>query len=113
MTTEYEWIGPERPVCSTCGHQGERFRLPIGLSVIGYRFSLNVDPTRPRLGPDTWGPATLEHWIALFAMPGSEIRNEVGRVITAEDMLRIIRRGDPFDNPDFELFDFKENHRRT
>ncbi len=87
MGTNYYWNA--EPPCVTCGrpHEG----LHIGKSSGGWPFALHVIPER--------GIRTLDHWRAMWAKPGSVIRNEYGELVSAEEMERTVTQRTWRDGP--------------
>ena len=76
MGTNYYWS--EEACQSPCKHCRGGDRLHIGKSSGGWCFSLHVIPYE--------GINTLDDWKAKFALPGSEIVDEYGTRLTAEEM---------------------------
>lgn len=76
--------------CEHCGRSDES--LHIGKSSMGWCFGLHVIPEE-EIG-------SLDDWEALFRRPGATIRDECGRVLSADEMLARIRNrgGRPFDD---------------
>ena len=76
MGTNYYWS--EEACQSPCKHCRGGDRLHIWKSSGGWCFSLHVIPYE--------GINTLDDWKAKFALPGSEIVDEYGTRLTAEEM---------------------------
>jgi len=79
MSTNYYWFA--NPECAP---------IHVGKSSYGWCFSLHVARTDDSQEYRDGLPLDLDGWRALFARPGSFIRDEYGGTVTAEDMLSII-----------------------
>jgi hypothetical protein len=82
MGTNYYWVD-QKDVCAHCGRGDIAEEIHIGKSSGAWCFSLHVYPLE--------GIQDLGGWIERFLKPGSFIKDENGKRVSPEDMLKIIR----------------------
>lgn len=103
MGTNYYWY--EKHACPTC--QREFPGRHIGKSSAGWCFSLHIYPN-----PEDGDIHVLEDWQKLYQ--SGIIRDEYGRIISAEKMTDIITKRffpeGPEHNFDYHNFDYLGNH---
>lgn len=104
MGTNYYWIEPPCP--SPCEHC-QQDRVHIGKSSCGWCFALYVDDNRH----------SLADWAACFRKPGSRIEDEYGRIVTIDEMMKVItKRGSNLDQskpPAYFYSSWDEFHQRN
>ena len=86
MGTNYYLHKNKVEPCPTCGRCDSKKPTHIGKSSYGWMFALHV-------GFDNI--MSLEDWVKEFEKPDNVIKDEYGRVITKEEMIRIITQRNP------------------
>lgn len=83
MSTNYYWYA--EPTCSHCGREYPN-RKHIGKSAGGWTFSF-------RGYREPWSDPMLvseDDWRRLIALPGSEIKDEYGRLVTVDGFWQMV-----------------------
>lgn len=72
--------------CPTCGHSIEK--LHIGKSSKGWCFALHVGNFL--INEEIHAIGTLDDWKRIFEFPNTTIKDEYGKKLTTDEMLRVI-----------------------
>lgn len=98
MGTNYYWY--QEPPCQFCGRAFPARH--IGKSSGGWCFALHVEPAE--------GIRDLPDWRELWMTPGSEIRNEYGEIMSAQDMERCVTKRSSPSDPHWSEEEYRRNH---